>query len=77
MSSVKERLIGAITIMNETDAQSLWDSIQKSYVSKRKSWADIETIEPDSADAQMLKEIEADPECHEFAAPDEALKLFD
>ena len=32
MSNVKERIIGAVTIMNEKDAQKVWDLIQGTFI---------------------------------------------
>ncbi|MCM1325656.1 MAG: hypothetical protein NC094_00970 [Bacteroidales bacterium] len=29
-------------------------------------WSDIEEVEPDDIDLQMLADIDADPDCHEF-----------
>lgn len=32
MSSVKERIIGAVTIMNEKDAEKIWEIIQSTFI---------------------------------------------
>lgn len=63
MTAVKERIIGAVTIMNDHDAEKFWNIILKDFTP---SWDDIEEEEPDEIDLQMLKAIESDPECHEF-----------
>lgn len=31
MSAVKERIFGAVTVMNESDAQALWNIIIKNF----------------------------------------------
>lgn len=64
MTAIKERLIGAITMMDDEKAQALWDMIVIQYAPK--SWEDIHEEEPDAIDLQMLEEIEKNPECHEF-----------
>lgn len=63
MTAVKEKIIDAVTAMSDIDAEKFWDLIEKNYTP---SWDDIEEEVPDEIDLQMLKEIENDPECHEF-----------
>lgn len=63
MSSVKERIIGAVTVMNDKDAEIFWEIIEKKF---NHSWNAIEEVEPDEDDLAMLRAIETDPECHEF-----------
>lgn len=64
MTAIKERLIGAITMMDDEKAQALWDMIVIHYAPK--TWEDIPEEEPDAFDLQMLEEIDNNPECHEF-----------
>lgn len=64
MTAVKERLIGAITVMDDDKAQALWDMIVIGYVPR--GWEDIPEEEPDEADLRMLDDIEKNPECREF-----------
>ena len=71
MSAVKERILGAVTIMNENDAKMLWNMIIQTFGT---NWDDIEEVEPDDWDMQMLSEIKADPECHEFVSANDAMK---
>ena len=73
MSNVKERLLGAITVMDETAAQRLWEYVQNLY---HDPWADIEEVEPDEIDLQMLREIENDPDCHTLATAEEVREAF-
>ena len=63
MTMIKEKIIKAVTVMNDNDAEVVWNLIVKKFPS---SWDKIKEEAPDETDLQMLKEIEADPECHEF-----------
>ena len=42
MTPVKEKIIGAITVMTDKDAESFWKLIEKKYAP---SWEDIEEAE--------------------------------
>lgn len=64
MTAVKEKIIGAVTVMSDIDAEEFWETILKKYAPA--AWDNIEEEEPDDIDLQMLKAIEDDPECHEF-----------
>ena len=64
MTAIKEKLVGAITVMNDADAEEFWKIILKKYAPV--AWDDIEETEPDEIDLQMLKAIEENPDCHEF-----------
>ena len=44
------------------------------YIILQKSWDDIEEVQPDEIDLMMLKEIEDDPECHQFVSADDVMK---
>ncbi len=72
MSAVKERILGAITVMNDADASSIWDFIVNKFLGH--SWDNIEEAKPDEWDLKMLQEIANDPECHEFVSSEEAMK---
>ena len=63
MTAVKEKIIGAVTVMSNSDAESFWELIVKKYTP---SWESIEEEAPDAIDFQMLESIKNDPECHEF-----------
>ncbi len=63
MTTIKERIIGAVTVMNDADAEFFWKLIEKKF---SPSWEDIEEEMPDEIDLQMLNAIKHDPECHEF-----------
>ncbi len=62
MTAIKEKIIGAVIVMNDADAKFFWELIEKKF---SPSWDDIEEM-PDEIDIQMLEAIEHDPECHEF-----------
>ena len=50
----------------------MWDIITSGFM--HRSWEDIPETVPDEIDLQMLKEIEEDPEYHEFVSEEEMLK---
>lgn len=60
--------------MNDKDAEFFRKLIQDRYTISPKTWEDIEEVEPDEFDLAMLKEIEENPECHEFISQEEVLK---
>ncbi len=70
MTAVKERIIGAVSIMSDKDANIFWHIIQKHF-KLPDTFADIEKVEPDETDLIMLKEIENNPDCHEFISQEE------
>ena len=58
MSDIKERIIGAVTIMSEKDAEKIWNLIQASFI-----LPDIEEVEPDPDELEALRRYEAgDPD---------------
>lgn len=76
MTAIKERIIGAVSLMSDKEAEVFWNLIQNRYIILPKSWDDIEEVEPDEIDLQMLKEIENDPDCHSFVSSEEAMKAL-
>ena len=71
MSNIKERLLGAITVMDEATAQKVWN-----FVLEQVEWNSIEETEPDKIDLQMLRESKIDPDCHEFASEDDVRRVL-
>lgn len=71
MTAIKERILGAVTVMNDTEAEAVWELIVSNF---SKNWDDIETVTPDEWDKQMLADIESDPECREFVSKEDAMK---
>ena len=70
MSNIKERILGAVTVMSEKDAKTLWKIIIDNFP----SWDDIDEVEPDEIDLAMLREAETDPDCQTFVSSEEAMK---
>ena len=56
MTAVKERIIGAVSIMSDKDADIFWHIIQKHFTAPD-LFANIEDVVPDEVDLLMLKEI--------------------
>lgn len=69
MSNIKERLIGAITVMDESSAQELWRIVERLYAGG--AWEAIDEAEPDEIDLQMIREAQTDPNCSELATDEE------
>lgn len=77
MTAIKERIIGAVSLMSDKEAEDFWNLIQNRYIILPKNWDNIEEVEPDEIDLQMLDEIKADPDCHSFVSSEEAMKELD
>ncbi len=54
MSEVKERILGAVTIMSEEDAQKVWDLIRATF-----SLSNLEETIPDDEETAILKAYHA------------------
>ncbi len=63
MTMVKEKIINAVNVMDDNDAEIVWNLILRKFPP---SWNDIREELPDETDLHMLDEIENNPECHEF-----------
>ena len=74
MTATKERIIGAVSLMNDKEAEFFWKMIQNRYIVSPKTWDDIEEVEPDEFDFMMLEEARNNPECHEFISQEELMK---
>ena len=74
MSNVKERILGAVTVMSEEDASYIWNIIETTFANK--GWKTIPEEAPDEIDLQMLKEIKSNPECQDFVSSEEAMKIL-
>ena len=62
--------MGAVTVMSEKDANTLWGIIIENFP----SWNNIEEIEPDQFDLEIFEEIEKNPDCRNFISSEDALK---
>lgn len=72
MTTIKERILGAVTVMNDDDAQMVWELILTHF--PKRSWDNIDTVTPDELDNQMIQDIATNPDCKEFVSADEAMK---
>ena len=72
MNAIKERIFGAVTVMNDSDAEKVWNFVIENL--SPRSWDDIEEVSPDEIDLKMLEDIDKNPDCHEFVSQDELLK---
>lgn len=75
MNAIKERILGALTVMDDSDAEKVWNFVIKNL--SPRSWHDIEEVSPDEWDLKMLNDIENNPDCHEFLSQEELLKELD
>ena len=76
MEALKERILGAVTVMNDRDTAKLWGIIEDEFGNSNTDWASIPEETPDDIDLQMLKEIEENPDCREFISASEAEKIL-
>mgnify|MGYP003303411594 CR=1 FL=1 len=72
MSEIKERIIGAVTIMTDQDAEKIWQVILDTF--KQKEWVSIPEEHPDEIDLAMLADIQSNPDCHTFVTSEDAMK---
>ncbi len=70
MSNIKERILGAVTVMSDNDANTLWKIIIENF----SDWENIEEISPDETDIKMLNEISSNPDCASFVSQEDVLK---
>lgn len=68
MSNIKERLIGAITVMSDEQALQLWQRLVLESAPE---------VEPDEFDLKMLNAIENDPDCHTLATEKDVEDMLD
>ena len=70
MSSVKERILGAVTIMSEADAEKVWDLIQGVFALNN-----AETTAPTAEELAALKAYKnGDPDYIPSVAHDDLMK---
>ena len=70
MSNVKERILGAITIMSEKDAEKVWELIQATFILNN-----AEEVVPDSEELEALRAYQnGDPEYQPCITHDELMK---
>lgn len=76
MSDIKERLIGAITVMDEGGAQRLWKIVEGLY-SEQDGWDAVSEEDPDETDLQMIRDALDDPDCREFVPAEKIRESLD
>ena len=64
MSAIKERILGALTVMSDEDAATVWEIILKNF--SEKQWNNIDAVQPDDWDLKMLDDIKNNPDCNMF-----------
>lgn len=73
MSNVKERIIGALTVLSEEDAEKIWYFLEQNF--SKKSWDDIEEIEPEEDEKMIINDyIEGKDEYQPAMTHSELLK---
>ncbi len=53
MNAIKERLIGAITVMSIDEAEKLWNLVLSDYNSE--NWESVDEVEPTVEEINILK----------------------
>ena len=72
MSSIKERIFGAVTVMSEEDAQKVWNLILSTF-----SLANIEQVVPDSDEQAIMNAYKnGDPDYQTSVYQEDLLKEF-
>ncbi len=70
MSDVKERILGAVTVMSDEDAKKIWELIQSTFV-----LANAESVEASSNELDALKAFrDGDPDYQPSISQQELLK---
>jgi len=72
MSVAVLEVMRTIEQMDDYSAKAVFDWLGTRFQGVTQlSWDDIEEVEPDEIDLEMLREIETNPDCHEFVSEDE------
>lgn len=80
--SIRDKLIGAITVMNEADVLRLWAEVKHMAGQKLTEeeaaalWSSIPEEEPDQWDLEMIAAANNDPDCKEIATDEEVKKVL-
>lgn len=70
MSNVKERILGAITIMSEKDAEKVWELIQATFILNN-----AEEVVPEPEELKAIRAYQnGDPEYQPYITQDELMK---
>lgn len=72
MSKIKEQIIGAVNIMNEEDAEKLWDLILSTF-----TLGNVAETEPDSDEKEILDSYyNADSELQPAYSQEDVLNIL-
>lgn len=72
MSNVKERILGAITIMSEKDAEKVWELIQATFILNN-----AEEVVPEPEELEAIRAYQnGDPEYQPYITQDELMKAL-
>lgn len=72
MSEIKEKIISAVSIMNDEDAQKLWNRILTTFTLEN-----VEEVEPDSDETEILAFYKnGDPELQPAYTSEEVLRIL-
>ncbi len=59
MTAVKERIIGALTVMSDKEAEKIWQIILEDFASPEDLlWTGIDEVEPDDDEIKIIKAYE-------------------
>ena len=58
MTIIKERIIGAITVMSEKEAETVWNIIKQEFGDKSMMWDELEADEPTAEELDIIKKYE-------------------
>ena len=73
MTAIKERILGAVSIMSDSDAETVWNMIITTFPQKK--WDNIETIAPDEWDLKMIEEAKRENDGESIGIEDLAKDL--
>lgn len=72
MSNVKERILGAVVVMNEQDAEKVWNLIQATF-----ALANAEEVEPEDDERAILNAYHnGDPEYQATIPAEEVYEML-
>jgi hypothetical protein len=74
MTATKGAIIRTIELMDDSSADFVFDWLSKHFSvpqSEQEAWDSIEEVEPDEIDLEMLREIDANPDCKIFISEKE------
>lgn len=58
MAIIRERIIGAVTIMTDREAERVWAIIQKEFAKSDVDWEDMEEVEASDEEKEIIAAYE-------------------